>query len=596
MGSGPVKSKAKLTGASEESQQPPFTSPFAPRDDRTDSLHASPTPTAMAPSAASERRRGGDGLPFVRSVQSLAANVLSHLPLPPFTPPGRAPPATKSTLANPPGGYAAVTLPLLLPPSSSSAGSSCHRITSQGASPAPPPPSAIRSFASGVRIEGLVSSSKSGGGPAFVGHVFSMLDPSGNGLMAVTTRFDIPFLSKRTPAWIKKIFATIANTDQKGPVFRFFMDLSDAVSYVKRLNVPTGMVGACRLDVAYEHFKEKPHMFQFVPNQKQVVAANKLLKQIPRKHGRRKVYGVPVFTAQNLNIAIATNDGLKWYTPYFFDKNLLDNILEASIDQHFHTLIQNRHVQRRRDVIDDNLTADAIEEYNDSLFEPPEVQEMMDEMGQYGIPLSVISKAAEIQLFDVVDKVLLGNKWLRKATGIQPKFPYMVESFEERSATSFARSSLLAPSAPNLEGSDKEGHDLRFDAREIGTDDSIPGWHARSSSQTNFKFPFQNLFRNPWSRQQQKQQNLDNQMKSNSRTEGDAMNEILSNPLLPKITMVGISMGDGQMNRAHLKKTMEDLTKELEQASHKSKLVEYMDPLFIANVGDYSGITKISSS
>lgn len=28
-----------------------------------------------------------------------------------------------------------------------------------------------------------------------------------------------------------------------------------AVGYVKRLNIPTGMVGACRLDVAYEHFK-----------------------------------------------------------------------------------------------------------------------------------------------------------------------------------------------------------------------------------------------------------------------------------------------------------------------------------------------------
>lgn len=61
------------------------------------------------------------------------------------------------------------------------------------------------------------------------------------------------------------------------------------------------------------------------------------------------------------------------YIPYFFDKNLLDNILEASIDQHFHTMIQNRHMKRRRDAIDDNLTADAIEEYSDSLFEPPEV-------------------------------------------------------------------------------------------------------------------------------------------------------------------------------------------------------------------------------
>lgn len=27
------------------------------------------------------------------------------------------------------------------------------------------------------------------------------------------------------------------------------------VSYVKRLNIPSGVVGACRLDLAYEHFK-----------------------------------------------------------------------------------------------------------------------------------------------------------------------------------------------------------------------------------------------------------------------------------------------------------------------------------------------------
>jgi hypothetical protein len=56
----------------------------------------------------------------------------------------------------------------------------------------------------------------------------------------------------------------------------------------------------------------------------------------------------------------------------------------------------------------------------------------MDEMGHSGIPLSALSKAAEIDLLDVVDQVLLGNKWLRKATGIHPKIPYVVESFEER--------------------------------------------------------------------------------------------------------------------------------------------------------------------
>lgn len=56
----------------------------------------------------------------------------------------------------------------------------------------------------------------------------------------------------------------------------------------------------------------------------------------------------------------------------------------------------------------------------------------MDEMGQSGIPLSVISKAAEMQLSYAVDRMLLGNRWLRKATGIQPQFPYMVDSFERR--------------------------------------------------------------------------------------------------------------------------------------------------------------------
>lgn len=51
-------------------------------------------------------------------------------------------------------------------------------------------------FPSAVRIAGLNSNVK-GGGPAFVGQVFSMCDLSGTGLMAVSTHFDIPFISKR---------------------------------------------------------------------------------------------------------------------------------------------------------------------------------------------------------------------------------------------------------------------------------------------------------------------------------------------------------------------------------------------------------------
>jgi hypothetical protein len=65
--------------------------------------------------------------------------------------------------------------------------------------------------------------------------------------------------------------------------------------------------------------------------------------------------------------------GLNRYTPYFFDKHMLDNILEEAVDQHFHTLIQTWRIQQRRDVVDDNLVAEVVEEIADSLGEPPEV-------------------------------------------------------------------------------------------------------------------------------------------------------------------------------------------------------------------------------
>ena len=63
-----------------------------------------------------------------------------------------------------------------------------------------------------------------------------------------------------------------------------------------------------------------------------------------------------------------------------------------------------------------------------------QVQEAMEEIGTSGIPLSVVAKAAEIQLLYAVDRVLLGSRWFRKATGIQPKLPYLVDSFERRYA------------------------------------------------------------------------------------------------------------------------------------------------------------------
>ena len=45
---------------------------------------------------------------------------------------------------------------------------------------------------------------------------------------------------------------------------------------------------------------------------------------------------------------------------------MLDNILEEFVDQYFHSLIQTWHMQRRRDVVDDNLAAEVIEEIGDN--------------------------------------------------------------------------------------------------------------------------------------------------------------------------------------------------------------------------------------
>lgn len=53
---------------------------------------------------------------------------------------------------------------------------------------------------------------------------------------------------------------------------------------------------------------------------------------------------------------------------------MLDNILEDSVDQHFHSLIETRHFQRRRDVVDDSLTAEAVEEMGENMLDPPEVK------------------------------------------------------------------------------------------------------------------------------------------------------------------------------------------------------------------------------
>ncbi|PWA73298.1 tic22-like family protein [Artemisia annua] len=87
-------------------------------------------------------------------------------------------------------------------------------------------------FPSTVRISNL--SMKSGGGePAFVGQVFSMCDLSGTGLMAVSTQFDIPFLSKSSslastphpqPKGVNPSIATITSPSRRAHKLRKSLD------------------------------------------------------------------------------------------------------------------------------------------------------------------------------------------------------------------------------------------------------------------------------------------------------------------------------------------------------------------------------------
>lgn len=104
-------------------------------------------------------------------LQSTASNFISF-----FNPPPKPPTLTFPQPPQPPSLF--FSLPLL---STSTAES-----TRTDSVPA----------AKSVRVARLSSNGK-GGGPAFVGQVFSMCDLSGTGLMAVSTHFDIPFISKR---------------------------------------------------------------------------------------------------------------------------------------------------------------------------------------------------------------------------------------------------------------------------------------------------------------------------------------------------------------------------------------------------------------
>lgn len=162
--------------------------------------------TSMASATATEPNHPQPTKNLSRFIQSTSSHFSTF-----FTP--KAPPSSYSSSSsfNP---SSKVVLPILFgdsklqylhPPIAYSSVESAQPDSLSSKEPSTPSSPAIRNmsskhdgagFPSTVKVSSLKSAAD-GAGPAFVGQVFSMCDLSGTGLMAVSTHFDIPFLSKR---------------------------------------------------------------------------------------------------------------------------------------------------------------------------------------------------------------------------------------------------------------------------------------------------------------------------------------------------------------------------------------------------------------
>ena len=153
------------------------------------------------------------------------------------------------------------------------------------------------------------------------------------------------------------------------------------------------------------------------------------------------------------------------------------------------------------------------------------------------------------------------------------------------------KASESTKSLTNGEEVNENEESLQTSTSEIGPNVS----HTNTGNKSGLWFPFGDWFSHLWS----KQKDQDGILSTHYVDETSQLNVHL-----PKITMVGISStGEaGTMSRESVRKTMDDLTKELEHtdpenaggidASHDFRF-EDRDPLFVANVGDYySGKAK----
>eukprot|EP01018_Ginkgo_biloba_P004719 Gb_18880 [translate_table: standard] len=241
---------------------------------------------------------------------------------------------------------------------------------------------------------------------------------------------------------------------------------------------------------------------------------------------------------------------------------------------------------------DDDFPTEMIEEHFESLLDPPEVQELMEEMGQAGVPLnSIISKAAEVHLYDVVDRLLLGNRWIRKVTGIQPKFPFMVHSFEERTAAAVSRARELSLGIRTELKEEVEGGGLDKN----GEITSLFGPESKEREKPNEQIHSKSSQKSLRSDTAEERSNKSDHKKS--ALNGGPTEQNLKDQIMPIITMVGISQSDPyRVNKASMKKTMEALTREIEERNQrKNEFDEDKDPLFVANVGDFKDFASPSS-
>lgn len=459
-------------------------------------------------------------------------------------------------------------------------------------------------------------------GPAFIGQVYTMCDASRRGLIAVRPSdvlktVKLPpymptFLSNLTLQWMEKVRHMLFKDDMKGPVFRFYFDREDATDYVRRLNLSGSAVGSCPLDTAYKYFKSKQGMFKFVADREQVKVAKNLVRKERGERAAKRFKGIPVFTARNLTIAMSTAQGVRWFRPYFFNKGQLDSLIGHSVDHYYHMLIHARRAQRHSQIAESSGDSfgggEPMEDELDGLVDPPEVQELMDELGQGGGGMEfVVLKVLEAQMLDLTDRVLLGHPWGRRLIGLQPRFPVIVDSFERRAAAAEVAmlsepkgrvSSQESPSTGNDEAREQvpasQLDEMDESASTSGRDEGSTGHNSSNSVKKDYrnsKSPF-NLFGKKWGINPNfafKGKDIGDagilEEDSDSEYLEEAKEPQEGGPFQPKLTMMGIAMNmnkvDGGMQQA-----MAAAAKDIEDRVRKGEGTgREHGPLFIANLG-----------